>query len=1387
MPPKEETGQAGTGVQHALPASMALKLKGQSGAQQYEAWKVFKFQFENYLVATRQSELSEERKVAILLHVMGVEIVPIYLSFNLSGEKTVSQVIQEFEKYFSPQKNLSLERNVFLSRRQMPGESLEGFITNLKNLSTTCELGSLRESLVRDIFILGLLEENSYIKERLLEEGDKKSLSEIFDLARTLEMSKEKCSKPVLSVSTSSHSRSNSYNKNVKKSKCNRCGYMVQIPHQKCPALRAMCNSCSKVGHYAKMCRVKKVNTVQEISVHSEGQEPECGSKASPNDSFFIGVVNHNNDSPWKVLVKVNNKLLPMSIDTGAEANVMSLSSYKESGLPSFSIQPTCSKLTAYGGTDIPIVGQCIINCEINKVKLPIRFFICKADQPTVLGAKACENFCLIKRIGSIFDSQFGAYAKLMSSYNDLFEGLGCLPGYVRIDLKETAVPQVNPPRRVPFKLMETFKTELDRMCEMGVIEKLTKPTEWLNSVVLVEKPDGSLRVCLDPRPLNKAIMRSQYPLPTLESIRSKLIGAQYFSKLDASTAFWSMQLDEKSTDLCAFGTPFGRFKFLRLAYGLNLAPEKFHQKMTEYLGDIDGVVCYIDDILIFSHSKEQHDKILIKVLDRMRSINLKLNMKKCIIGKQKITFLGQNFECTGMSPDLSKIEAIEKMPEPKNVKDLQRFLGMINYLSCYMPNMSNNCVNLRKLLKKESLWCWESAHQMEFNGLKKLICQAPILAFFDVHKPIVLTVDSSQFAVGACLLQEMKPVAFASRSLTETQKRWAQIEKELFAIWFGCVKFHQYIYGQSILVETDHKPLVTLFKKALSDIPNRLQRIMLKLQLYDLHVVYKAGKEMYVSDTLSRAALTDTCQEFDDMLDQELAVHSNMFMRTLNVSDAKLNEICEATKNDNILQQVKQFILTDWPSYKNLVPKIIQPFYPYRNELHIVSDIIFKGSCIVIPKSMQNELIKSMHSSHMGYNKNKNFVKDVVFWPTLFSDLKLFIINCETCNKFKPNNVKEPLIAHEVPTHPWEKVGVDLFEFDRCHYLILVDYYSKFFETALLHSTNSRSIISQFKSIFCRQGVPAQLISDRGPPFSSNELNQFYKEWNINHQCSSPYYPKSNGQVEQTVKLVKNTLIKCKDSNSDPYLALLHLRNSYSDGQEPPSKLLNARLLRTNIPTLPNQLKSKIVSYKSYRNNYKKRITNMKKSYDKGAKPLEPLKLNECVLFQKKPGDIWLPAKISKLPKQINSKRSYEVLTPDGSTYCRNRVYLRKAGKQLDEIATSNEDCGADAYLDPENEYYCHCPAFYDKEQPVESQSSPSTAGLGQDADRQSVECPSTDPGQNINVSQDSDEMLDQTDLILDNRNLLDRTVMLESDDSFVSTDMSYQDDTKNDPDWLP
>ncbi|KAL1460265.1 hypothetical protein WDU94_012186 [Cyamophila willieti] len=538
--------------------------------------------------------------------------------------------------------------------------------------------------------------------------------------------------------------------------------------------------------------------------------------------------------------------------------------------------------------------------CNINNLNLPLRFFITEASQKTILGLEACQKYNLIKKIWSVSENTFGSYQELVNSYEEIFEGLGCLPGQCDITLRENANPHIDPPRRVPFKLMSLYKEELQRMEKMKVITKVTEPTLWLNSVVLVSKPDSSLRVCLDPKPLNNEIIRARYPLPTIEEVRSKMSGAKFFSKLDASTAFWAIKLDEESSYLCTFGTPFGRYRFLRMPYGICSSAEKFHQKMVELLCDIPNVIVYIDDILIYASSKVEHDKILVRVLERVKKINLKLNKKKCILGLTKITFLGQVFQASGMLPDTSKIDAIQNMPVPTCVKDVQRFLGMINYLASYVPNLSEKSVNMRKLLKKDNLWCWECQHEKEFNDLKYLICKAPVLQFFNANRPIILNVDASQSAVGACLLQDGKPVAYSSRSLTETQKHWAQIEKELFAIWFGATKFHQYCFGQSILVETDHKPLITLFKKSLADIPNRLQRLMMKLQMYDLNVIYKSGKEMYVSDTLSRAPLKETCSEFDDSLKQELAIHATMFMRSLNATDQKLSEIAEMTSKDN-------------------------------------------------------------------------------------------------------------------------------------------------------------------------------------------------------------------------------------------------------------------------------------------------------------------------------------------------------------------------------------------------------------------------------------------------------------------------------------------------------
>ncbi|XP_026683618.1 uncharacterized protein LOC103515066 [Diaphorina citri] len=349
MPQTGVKAEAGTGQGHVpLPASMSLKLKGQTGAQQYEAWKIFKFQFENYLLATKQDELPEERKCAILLHLLGVEVVQIYQSFNVTGNRTLEGVMQLFERYFSPQKNISLERNVFLSRRQRPGETLEAFFTDLKLLSSTCELSTLRDSLVKDIFILGLSEDNTYIRERLLEEGDKKTLNEIFDLARTIEMSKDKTKmdKMVFGVNKQQRKKPTS---EKSKSQCNRCGYRVELPHVNCPAVKASCYKCTGKGHFSTMCRRKLVKKVSKKEVDQE--------EAAEGQEFFIGSV-HANQSSWTAMAEVNKKLINVCLDTGAEANLLSHEEFRSIGLSDKIIKPTNCRLSSYGGTCIPTKGN---------------------------------------------------------------------------------------------------------------------------------------------------------------------------------------------------------------------------------------------------------------------------------------------------------------------------------------------------------------------------------------------------------------------------------------------------------------------------------------------------------------------------------------------------------------------------------------------------------------------------------------------------------------------------------------------------------------------------------------------------------------------------------------------------------------------------------------------------------------------------------------------------------------------------------------------------------------------------------------------------------------------------------------------------------------------
>ena len=402
-------------------------------------------------------------------------------------------------------------------------------------------------------------------------------------------------------------------------------------------------------------------------------------------------------------------------------------------------------------------------------------------------------------------------------------------------------------------------------MEQLGAIEKVDQPTEWVNSIVIVEKPDGNLRICLDPKDLNRAVKREQFQLPTSTEITSKLTGAKVFSKLDAKDGFWHVKLDPPSSLLTTFNTPFGRFKFNRLPFGLNSSNEVFQKKMQFAFEGIEGVEVIYDDLLVWGKDEESHDRALRNGLERAREKGVKLKKQKCEIKTPEVVYIGDKITKDGVKPDESKIEAILNLPSPQNKKDVERLLGMLTYQSKFIPNMSTLTEPLRVLLKQEVHWHWEEQQEKALNEVKKVLTSKPVLRYYDVTKPVKLSVDASQSGLGAILLQDNQPVAYASKSLTDCQKGYVQIEKETLAIVFGCERFHQYLYGKEIEVESDHKPLEALFAKSIAKAPPRIQHLMLRLQHYHLKVKYVPGKQMFIADALSRAHLETTLHHSRD------------------------------------------------------------------------------------------------------------------------------------------------------------------------------------------------------------------------------------------------------------------------------------------------------------------------------------------------------------------------------------------------------------------------------------------------------------------------------------------------------------------------------------------
>ena len=1232
-----------------------------------EEWPKWLRRFERFRQASGLVEKTEEVQVNTLLYCMGDQADDIFRSFKLSDEdaKKYSEVKSKFEEHFVKRRNVIFERARFNCRKQEQGEPVDTFITALYALAEHCNYGALHDEMIRDKIVVGI--RDASLSEKLQLDADLTLTTAVAKVRQAEAVKKQqpllrgetpgasgvKPDTPVGAVqrsrrggrpvgkppgATHKQIRGNSQSHpspTQSPTSCSRCGRSPPHDRQSCSARDAICRKCSKRGHFQVVCRSS--SGVKGISEETNGITKE---ELEP----FLGGVDSNNltNNPWRLSISLNSVPVEFDIDTGAEVSVISESGHKEIGSPPLSLPDR--RLKGPSNRPLPVTGCFTGVLKHGEQEVQQEMFVVKNLCHNLLGRPAINALELAVRVGAIFDN-----TTPVQLFPRMFQGLGKLKGEYEIKLKNDSKPHsISVPRRVAIPLMGKVRDELEKMERLGVIAKVHVPTDWCAGMVVVPKPNGTIRICVDLTKLNQSVCRERHPLPAVEQTLAQLAGAQIFTKLDANSGFWQIPLSPSSALLTTFLTPFGRYCFHRLPFGITSAPEHFQRRMSTLLDGLDGVVCLMDDILVHGATQDEHDNRLMKVLRRLETAGITLNKDKCEFSKRQVKFLGQVIDTSGVRPDTDKVRAIQDYQTPTNVGDVRRFLGMVNQLSKFSPHLAEKTRPLRELLQKDRAWLWSDSQQRAFEEVKKSLTTAPLLSLFDPTKETVVSADASSYGLGAVLLQRqpdggMRPISYNSRSMSPTEQRYAQIEKEALALTWACERFSDYLVGLTFTIETDHKPLVPLFSyKNLDELPLRVQRFRMRMMRFSFSIHHIPGRNLTVADALSRAPL----QEVDPDLQDEADAFVNHTIQSLPATEGRLEEIRQKQRQDDVCRLLVKYSRQGWPDQKQLT-NATRPFFSVASELSIERGLLLRGGRIVVPTSMRKEVLEKLHAGHQGIVKCRARARQSVWWPGISAELQEKVASCQVCSKERVQN-PEPLIPSELPELPFQKVGTDLFEWEKRTYLLLVDYYSRFIEIALLGRPNAAEVINHLKSIFARHGIPETVVSDNGPQYSCEAFADFAREYQFQHITSSPGFPQSNGEAERAVKTIKNLLKK----ERDPYMALLSYRATPLQIGYSPSEMLMGRRLRTTVPTTLQQLTPKLPDRDLVRKRDEQEKERQERNFNKRHRARELPALD--------PGDIvWVPDRNSEATVQSQTNtRSYEVETNEG-LYRRNRQDL--------------------------------------------------------------------------------------------------------------------------------
>jgi hypothetical protein len=743
-------------------------------------------------------------------------------------------------------------------------------------------------------------------------------------------------------------------------------------------------------------------------------------------------------------------------------------------------------------------------------------------------------------------------------------------------------------------KQLEVIDREVDKMLLQDVIEPSNSP--WSSLVVMVTKKDGSAQVCLDVRKLNNITKKDAYPLPRIDHALESLNGAKYFCTLDLLSGYWQLPLAANAREKTAFSVPRrGHFQFKVMPFGLCNAPATFERLMENVLRGLQWERClvYLDDIIVTGKTVQEVVDNLEKVLIRLRAAGLKLKPSKCTLFARKVAYLGHIVSQDGIACDPEKVVCVKEWPVPKDVHDLRSFMGLASYYRSYIPTISCIAEPLYNLTRKGVRFLWTHECQTAFESLKEALTSAPVLAYPDPEKSYILDTDASLFGMGAVLSQlhdgKERVVAYASQSLSKTQRNYCATKRELLAVVTFVKHFRHYLYGTKFLIRTDHASFVWLTN--FKDPEGMLARWITTLESYDFVIKHRRGRDHVNADSLSR--ITRPCArvecrdcskrppekvrkrkryfksvEFPCQFETETADTSQSPANEVNAESSEMNfngdvyaifnmavftweELArEQRSDDNIGPMVKwKEERQSRPSSKDVdgYGSEIRTLWGQWDLLVMHENVLCRrieigpGTVvkqIVLPGKFRADVLKELHDAplggHRGRAKTFEKIRSRVYWPGQRKDVILWCQTCPICQQVKPGNVRRRYpLQQRLPGFPLERVAMDIMgpirpptKHGNLYILVVEDYFSKYVEAYPLAEHTAQTVADVFVSQWvARHGSPLELHTDQAPEFESKLFQTIMQLLGIKKTRTAPYRPQSDGVVERVNRTLKNML----------------------------------------------------------------------------------------------------------------------------------------------------------------------------------------------------------------------------------------------------------------------